>query len=70
MKGSGIKLYTKLLVTFLKAGIVFGTGIGLYLGMLTNWHLGLIYGVLAGCCLWMGVPGILIMLSSFKKRSN
>ena len=65
-----MKLYTKLLKTFAKAGILFGIIIGLFLGLMTNYTIGLIYGFFAGCLLWVGVPSILVMLSSLKKSAS
>ena len=65
-----MKLYTMLLRTFLKAGIMFGGILGLFLGMMTNWRTGMIYGILSGLVLWMGVSGLLLVLSVIKKRSH
>jgi len=70
MKEMNKTLYAKLLITFLKASIFFGVIVGLFIGLLTNWVVGLIYGILAGSALWMGVPGILVALSRLKSRST
>ncbi len=65
-----MNLYTKLLRTFLIAGIMFGVILGLLLGILTNWRLGLIYGISSGLFLWLGVSGALFILSVFQNRSH
>ncbi|MCH5375026.1 MAG: hypothetical protein JJ992_13705 [Planctomycetes bacterium] len=65
-----MKLYTELLRNFLKAGIMFGVVLGLLLGVLTNWKVGVIYGVSSALCLWLAVSSILSILSVVKKRPH
>ena len=49
---------------------MFGVTLGLLLGIMTNWRVGMIYGILSGLFFWMGVSGILFFLSVIRNRSD
>jgi hypothetical protein len=65
-----MNLYTKLLRTFLKAALFFGVVLGLLVGTLVDWRAGVLYGMSSAFLFWIGVSGILLVLSVRKHGSH
>lgn len=61
-------LYVQLLRIFLKAGAFFGLVVGLFLWALTNWRIGLCYGLFSASLLITGVPVVLATVSTIRRR--